>query len=345
MTNSALRTRWETGQGRRTVAAIMAALLSGHRPVEVGFPNLDRRVDLRGIVVPEPEALRHWAGMGMGRVLERVGESLNLGAIRLSWVHLGDSYLPHLRLASAVVADCRFDQATLPDLRSTETRFERCAFNGADLGDAVFGPGTRFVGCDFSGARLRKVSADCAAFSGCEFGDATIADCDFNHTVFDRCHFAGALSDVRFRAESMAVDPALGRTARPDPDCLRDCDLGAARLEEVSFDQLLLKRVRLPSAGAQLLLPDLRCVLLAVRQDAASAGGRIGAQRLATRAEHELRWLPRGRDWGHLNLDDIRRGLPAAEGEFAVEMVERALATCAERPPGLLGRLFGRHPA
>jgi len=341
VTDSSLRIRWETGQGRRTVAAIMASLLSGRRPVEVGFPIVDRRVDLRGLVIPEPEALRHWAGMGSGRVLERVGDSLNLGAIHLSWVHLGDGYLPHLHFQSAVVTDCRFDGATLPDLRSTDTLFERCAFNGADLGDAVLGPGTRFAGCDFSGARLRKVSADCASFRGCEFGDATLADSDYNRTVFDHCRFAGELSDVRFRAESWAVDPALGRTARPDPDCVRDCDLSAARLEEVSFNQLLLHRVKLPSEGTQLLLPDLRCVLEAILREAARDGDRIGVQRLAIRAGRELKWLPSGRSWGHLNLDDVRRGLPAEEGELAVEMVERAIAACAERKPSFLKRLLG----
>jgi uncharacterized protein YjbI with pentapeptide repeats len=319
----------------------MAALLSGRRPVEVGFPNVERRVDLRGLVIPDPEALRHWAGMGSGRVLERVGDSLNLGAIHLSWVHLGDGYLPHLRFQSAVVSDCRFDAATLPDLRSTETSFERCAFNGADLGDAVFGPGTRFASCDFSGARLHKVSADCASFAGCEFGDAALADSDFNRTVFDHCRFAGTLSDVRFRAESWAVDPSLGRTARPDPDCVRECDLSAAQMDEVSFDQLLLRRVTLPSGGAQLLLPDLRCVLEAILREAAGSE-RIGAQRLATRAGYELKWLPAGRSWGHLNLDDVRRGLPAEEGELAVEMVKRAMAACAGRKPGLLRRLLSR---
>lgn len=319
----------------------MASLLSGRRPVEVGFPNVDRRVDLRGIVIPDPEALRRWAGMGSGRVLERVGDSLNLGAIHLSWVHLGDGYLPHLRFQSAVVTDCRFDGATLPDLRSTDTLFERCAFNGADLGEAVLGPGTRFVGCDFSGARLGRVNADCASFRGCEFGDATLSESDFNHTVFEQCHFAGLLSQVRFRAESWAVDPALGRTARPDPDCIRQCDLAAARLEEVSFDQLLLHRVTLPSGGAQLLLPDFRRVLEAILREAPAAGGRIGAEHLAKRAARELKWLPKGRDWGHLNLDDVRRGLPAEEGEHAVELVERAIEAAAERRPGFLKRLIG----
>jgi pentapeptide repeat protein len=334
VTETALRTRWETGQGRRTVAAIMAALLSGRRPVEVGFPNVDRRVDLRGIVVPEPEALRHWAGMGSGRVLERVGETLNLGAIRLGWVHLGGGYLPHLRFQSAVVGDCRFDGATFPDLRSTDSVFERCAFNGADLGEAVFGPGTRFVGCDFSGARLAKVSADGARFSGCEFGDATIVDSDFNHTVFEHCRFAGVFSNVRFRAESWAVDPALGRTARPDPDCVRDCDFSAARLESVSFSQLLLHKVQLPP---QLLISDFRCVLEQVLRESAGSD-RIGARRLATWASLELKHLPGGRKWGHLNPDDLRQGLPAEEGELAVQAVRSAIAACAGRKKGWFGR-------
>jgi uncharacterized protein YjbI with pentapeptide repeats len=338
VTNSALRTRWETGQGRRTVAAIMAALLSGRRPSEVGFPSVDRRVDLRGIVVPEPEALRHWAGMGSGRVLERVGDSLNLGAIHLSWVHLGDGYLPHLRFQSAVITDCRFDGATLPDLRCTDTVFERCAFNGADLGEAVFGPGTRFAGCDFSGARLGSVNADCASFRGCEFGDATLTASDYNRTAFERCHFAGVLSDVRFRAESWAVDPALGRTARPDPDCLRECDFSPATLKQVSFNQLLLRKVQLP---AQLLVSDFRCVLERVIRET-TGSDRTGAHRLATWAGLELKHLPGGRPWGHLNLDDLRQGLPADEAQWAVEVVERAIAACADRKPGLLKRVLGR---
>ena len=319
----------------------MASLLSGNRPQETGFPTVDRRVDLRGIVIPQPEDLRRWAGMGAGRVLERVGETLNLGAIRLAWVHLGEGYLPHLRFQGAAVSDCRFDGATLPDFRAQATTFERCSFAGADLGDAVFGPGTRFLTCDFSGARVYRTNADCAAFLGCEFGNAHLAESDFNRTIIERCRFAGVLSQVTFRAESFHVDPALGRTARPDPDCLRDSDFSAATLDDVSFAQLLLKKVTLPSTGSQMVLPDLRCVLeKALRETAGD--DRIGARRLATVAEHQLKQLPGGRRWGHLNLDDLRRGLPSEEGEHGVELLERAVAACADRSPGFLGKLLGR---
>jgi len=118
----------------------MAALLAGRRPVEVGFDAFEGRVDLRGLVVPEPAELRRWSTMGMGLMaLERVSDSINLSIPALARVDFGDGFIPHLHFRGAGLTDCRYDAARLPDLRTRDSTFNRCSFQGADLAGAVLG--------------------------------------------------------------------------------------------------------------------------------------------------------------------------------------------------------------
>jgi uncharacterized protein YjbI with pentapeptide repeats len=319
----------------------MAALLAGRKPVEVGFPEFDGRVDLRGLVVPEPAELRRWSMMGMGLVaLERVSDTINLSLTGLAKVDFGEGFLPHLRFPGAGLADCRFDAAHLPDLRTRDATFTRCSFRSTDLAGAVLGPGTRFEQCDFGGARMRGVQADSAAFIGCDFAEAELLENDFNRCQIQGCHFAGLVREVSFRAESRHIDEVTRRVRPPDPDCIRSCDFSQATLRSVSFEQLNLKDVRFPADAEHLLLADLRCVLLRLRQLLAGQETRA-AHQLSIRVEQQLGWLPRSRSHGYLNLSDLTESANHGEAELVTGWVREAVAACAKQGEGWLSRLRG----
>lgn len=340
VSQTSLRTRWETPLARRHAAAAMAALLAGRRPGEVGFPEFEGRVDLRGLVVPEPSELRLWSSMGKGLTsLERVSDSINVGVKGLSRVDFGEGFLPHLRFTGASLAGCGFDGAHLPDLRTRDSTFERCSFRGADLDGAMLGPGTRFQSCVFSGARMHALQADSAAFVGCEFAEAELLEDDFNRTVFDRCHFAGLVKEVRFRAESWHLDEITRRGLPPDPQCVRDCDFSQARLRSVSFEHLDLKGVLFPSDDEHLALADLRCVLVRLRQQLAGDESRA-ARQLSLHIEHQLSALPRSRSHGYLSLADLTESANHREAETVTGWIREAVAACAKGQTAL-GRLRG----
>jgi uncharacterized protein YjbI with pentapeptide repeats len=319
----------------------MAALLSGHRPSEVGFPEVAGRVDLRGLVVPEPAELRRWSTMGMGLVaLERVADTINLPVMRLRSVDFGEAFLPHLRFTGGSLANCTFDGAHLPDLRTRNATFDRCSFRGADLAGAAAGPGSHFQSCSFEGAGLRSVQANEAAFVACRFAGAELLEDDFNHTVFDGCHFAGLVKEVRFRAESWHLDEVTRRAIPPDPDCVRNCDFSRAQLRSVSFEHLNLTGVRFPDDEAHLALADLRCVLVRLRQRLAGDDSRA-ARQLSIRVEQHLATLPRSRSHGYLSLADLAETANRTEAEIVIRWVREAAAACAQHPKGWLSRLRG----
>jgi uncharacterized protein YjbI with pentapeptide repeats len=319
----------------------MAALLAGRRPVGVGFPEVEGRVDLRGLHVPEPAELRRWSAMGMGLTsLERVSDSINLSVPALAKVDFSEGFLPHLRFSRAGLVDCRFDGAHLPDLRTRDSTFSSCSFSGADLGKAVLGPGSRFQDCDFGDALMEGVQTDCAAFFGCEFAGAQLARDDFNRTTFERCHFAGLVQEVSFRAESWHVDEVTGRPAPPDANCVLDCDFSQARLRSVSFEHLNLKGVRFPNNDEHLALTDLRCVLLRLRQQVAGDDSRA-ARQLSLRVEQQLSALPRSRSHGYLSLEDMTESATDAEATVVTGWIREAAALCAGQEKSWLSRLRG----
>jgi uncharacterized protein YjbI with pentapeptide repeats len=319
----------------------MAALLAGRRPVDVGFDPFEGRVDLRGLVVPEPAELRRWSTMGMGLMaLERVSDSINLSIPALARVDFGDGFIPHLHFRGAGLTDCRFDVARLPDLRTRDSTFNRCSFQGADLAGAVLGPGTRFESCDFRGARLRAVQADSAAFSGCDFADAELLEDDFNRCQFQGCRFAGLIKEVHLRAESWHVDEVARRLKPPDPDGIKNCDFSQARLRSVSFDRLNLKDVRFPDDDEHLALADLRCVLLKLQRQLAGDDSRA-ARQLSLRVEQQLSALPRSRSHGYLSLADLTESATRSEAETVVNWIREAAAACTKQETGWLNRLRG----
>ncbi|GAC1657921.1 MAG: hypothetical protein NVS9B1_16850 [Candidatus Dormibacteraceae bacterium] len=338
MTQAELRGRWETAGGRRQAASALAALLSGRAPSEMGFGRFEGRVDLRGLVIPAPELLRQWAAMGAGVGLERVGTSISLAAIKLAQLDLSDGFLPHLRFDTAVISDCRFDGAALPDWKAKNATFVRCSFVEADLRDAALGAGTRYSACDFSRTKLGGAHADTTAFDGCEFAGAEISRNEFNCTIFERCHFAGVIEDTRFRAESWHLDPPATRPRPPNHDAVRDCDFTAAELRWVSFDQLNLRGVRLPEGDGQLLLPDIRWVAAHLHREL-DGEVRPAARLLLDQVDNIVRRIPGSRQFAPLNLADLRQGCQRADADYKVAAMLSAVEAYAGRRKGFFARL------
>ena len=193
---------------------------------------------------------------------------------------------------------------------------------------------------DFGGAHLRGLRADSAAFNGCDFSEAELLQDDFNRCQFQRCRFAGLITEVCFRAESWHADEVTRRVSPPDPDCVTDCDFTQARLRSVSFEHLNLREVRFPDDDEHLALPDLRCVLLQLRQQLAHDDSRV-ARQLSIRVDQQLSALPRSRSHGYLSLPDLTESASHIEAHTVTRWVREAAEACARAEKGWLSRLRG----
>lgn len=136
-------------------------------------------------------------------------------------------------------AQCRFDDAQLLELRTTDCEFVECDFSGAVLGSSVH-ERTAFLRC-----RFRRTQLFDASFLGCKLTGSHFAGCALRPLTVD----GGDWSYVGMRgAELAGVDFAGVR--------LREADFTDADLSRTSFAGADLSHARL--SGARLDKADLR---------------------------------------------------------------------------------------
>jgi len=324
MTEKDLVGRWRTPDGERLAKEVFGRLTAGKSLRDLGLGEHDGRVDLRGISAPAP--VQKGAREQQGWVIQEVGGLVKFERVKLVDLDFSGSRLESLRFFNATIANCRFDEARCQDWRLWAVDVTDTSFVGADLRKAVLGAwyegrGDVYERVNFSRANLRSIVCPAATFVDCDFGDAQLAKVDFQSSSFIRCRFAGLLREVMFYDHGF-------KTGKPDPNPMEDVDFSQAELRMVEFRRLNLDRVKLPTSSDQLIVHHYRCVLeRALRElqgDARWSGLRVVM-------EHRLKWAGPRQEVGEFNRRDLVEMGDEAEAEFAVKLLHRLEAECAER--------------
>jgi uncharacterized protein YjbI with pentapeptide repeats len=195
------RQRWLSEDGQRLAAQVVKRLRRGKSFEGLGLPNVEGRLDLRGLSLPEPEFTPHQVGrLTVGVAAGKLPE---IRSARLHGLDLRGSRLRHLRLLDVRMVDCDLSGADLTDFAAWRSTFEGCDLSGADLTDALLsslhkGVGNVWHRCRFNASKLDGIVANGAEFRDCTFENVTLANMVFGGCTFVDCRMTGSLNDVAF---------------------------------------------------------------------------------------------------------------------------------------------------
>lgn len=237
------RTRGLSSMIDQRRAEVWQRLLSGEPLDGLGLALKNGRLDLSGLVSPQPT---------IERTLETPHGDVTLGqtwqANGVTWksLDLSGSRLPWGMLDGCTIKDCVFDGCDCMHWRTWANTFEDTSFRSASLrgaglgGQDEEGKWNRFYRVDFSDTDLRDTTYGAAEFVGCRFGNNRLRKIRFDGCSFADCTFEGEMKDVLFVNE--------GLIGKPYPrNEMRGVDFRGAKLRQVDFVKLDLEDVRLPS--------------------------------------------------------------------------------------------------
>lgn len=308
---------WKTVEGERLAQAVYSRLATGRGLDDLSLDEHDGRLDLRGFPMPDEQARQAMADkdmispdqVEMPPIKDFVFADLDFGAADFGELYLFDGEM----------RNCVFDKARFRDLRLWNTKIQGCSFRAARLPDAVLGAlkngvPNEYVGVDFSGADLRRLSCRYGRFTDIDFSNAKLVDIDFYGSTFTRCVFAGMLDKVIFWDR-----PPNGELA--DENDMEDVDFSRAELRWVEFRGLGLDRVTPPVADANIVLQHYQCVLERAIDRLA------GASHYAAVFNHQRRWSHSQRDTGIWHRDEL--GQTEQEQEVMIALLRQIERECA----------------
>src|SRR5215813_7919414 len=118
-------------------AEVWVRLIGGRSLDGLGLPVQNSRIDLRGLVAPEPRAVRRYVA-----AFADVTELGNLIVIRgAHWkgIDFSAARLGSLRFFGSTIEDCCFEGAKCRDWRMWGTTVANTSFRSADLRNAALG--------------------------------------------------------------------------------------------------------------------------------------------------------------------------------------------------------------
>jgi len=227
----------------------------------------NKRVDLSGLELPEPQILERWQ-TALANV-ERFEPNGRFYGVTLENLDLTGSNLQALHFSDCEIRNCCFDHCNLRGLQLRATTIRECTFREADLRGApigvaaVSGPfaGRRnsFFKVDFSGADLTNTVYVAAAFRECDFSNAKLVEIGFGTSAFADCKFEGELRQVQFWRSDLFAR-GYPEDAFPANEMV-NVDFSNARLRDVEFRGLMLGRVRLPNDEDHIVIKNFANVL------------------------------------------------------------------------------------
>ena len=241
--------RWDTPEGRDARwAALLWLMHGGDRPA--GFGTTDEgRLDLRGLVVPEPVELADIVVPSAvpGHTMTFTQTSGQMAVRGREWadVDLSYSWLPSLDVEESQWVNCRFDAAVLRDSRIWDTEVENCSFETVDFRNVAVGTSlhsARETWWRHVSFRKAVVTSD-VYFSGwhaedVSFEGARISSVQFAQVTLVRVVFDGKLRKVQFNNRVADL--------RPSPGPLVDCDFSRCEFDDVGFKNIHLTNVSFP---------------------------------------------------------------------------------------------------
>jgi uncharacterized protein YjbI with pentapeptide repeats len=215
------------------------------------------RVDLRGLVAPEPAVLRRY--VAASAEVTELGELIRIRAAHWRGIDFSGARLGSLRFFDSTIEDCCFEGARCQDWRMWGTTIVNTSFRSADLRKAALGgvkDGKRnvFREIDFTKADLRQTVYVSCDMIGCKFSDTKLSKVDFQGTVFVNCTFEGELDEVLFYRQAFRGEafPA---------NHMKGVDLRRAKLRYVEFRGLDMSEVQWPEDDDHIVVENYTATL------------------------------------------------------------------------------------
>lgn len=269
--------------------------------VGLGLPEVNGRVDLRGLKAPTAASIPRGLKGSQIAIVESLG-SIVLRDVCWSGLDLSDSTLNSLRFFDCCVDGCSFNGATCQDVRLWGTRIAGTSFRGSDLRRSALGgvEGLKrnvFDRVDFTNADLRKTAYLSAEMLECTFASTNLSKVDFQGTVFKNCVFEGELEEVIFYRRGFRGD------AFPCNE-MKGVDFRRAKFRYVEFRDLDMADVIWPDDTDAVLLEDYPAVLDKMLQRLSSRSDGP-ARRLTAVIGTMRKWAGRNQQRGVLSKREL----------------------------------------
>lgn len=283
-------------------AEVVRRLKSGKSLDGLGLEKFNGRIDLRGLVLPEP-TVRERRQTFFGTVATASGKT-EFENVDFEGLDFSRAYLKDLLISNCRIHNCLLDHSNCQNIRVWGTEFHECSFRKADLSGSALG-GTlgkqrnHFRAVDFSVADLRGASfaGGGAKFTECIFKDANLLKVGFEGSVFEDCQFAGKLREVQFYR--------LGFKAEGfPPNEMKRVDMSEAMLHFVEFRGLDVRDVRWPSDDQHIIVHNYRKALdyvLAQLKDRLD----LSARKFVAVLNHRRKWAGANQLAGIFNKKDL----------------------------------------
>jgi len=233
-------------------ADVLARLIQGKSVDNCGLGAINNRIDLRGLVVPEPRVAKQLATKiadvavlsGMTKFHEICLDSLDFTG----------SCLNNILFFNCKINNCVFEKCLCQNWKLWGTTVSNASFRLADLRNSALGGvqndrTNTYQKVDFTEADLRQTKYISARFNGCLFKETQLNKVDFHGSTFVDCSFEGELREVCFNRKAFKMDML------PRNEMLR-VDFSHAQLRSVEFRGLDLENVRFPTNDDHILLDD-----------------------------------------------------------------------------------------
>jgi uncharacterized protein YjbI with pentapeptide repeats len=241
----------------RQAAEVWERLIGGRSLERLGLRVKAGLVDLRGLVAPEPTAVRRYITASAD--VRELGELIVIRGAHWKGIDFSGARLPSLRFFDSTIEYCSFEGAKCQDWRMWGTTILNTSFCSADLRKAALGGvenGKRnlFRAVDFTKADLRQTAYISCDMISCRFVETKLSKVDFQGTVFVNCTFEGALDSVLFYRQAFRGE------AFPANE-MRGVDLRRATLRHVEFRGLDMSEVQWPEGEDHLVVDDYSATL------------------------------------------------------------------------------------
>ncbi len=296
---------------------VLKRLIRGEPLDGLGLHLKDGRIDLSGLVVPEPVARR--------TIRTAIADVVQLNVITVrgaAWRRLDftGSRLNGLRLFDCGLSDCVFDKSSCQGWRIwsttiTDTSFRSTDLRGSALGAVQEGKRNVFRNVDFAGADLRQSSYVATEFTGCTFKHTRLNKVDFQTSAFTNCEFTGELQEVLFYRRGFKGE------AFP-PNEMDNVSFAGAKLRWVEFRGLDMTNVLFPQDDDHIIVDDYPST---VERLVGTFEGKddLASRRLAVIFRMKRKWAGAGQRRGVLNKNDLLE----LGGEEGLRRVLDALAS------------------
>lgn len=249
-----LKKRWERPEYRKLYAEVLHYLKKRKDLSKIaGIEYIDGYIDLRGIpLVCDPE-----------------NHSVTLCKLNLHKVDFSFAGLSLYNFENSNFDSCIFNMSKFNQTKTTTSNFKNCQFRGILLKDSYWGKHGvftvdcgSFIGCDFTGSKIKNTFFDWALVEGCTFLDCEISSCHFGATRFIDCIFGGNIRTTFFRGyPTINVRPLLYPLVKYDVkdyyNPMRNIDFTHVDFQDVAFyNNIDLSDCKFPKNGRYMVLPN-----------------------------------------------------------------------------------------